>query len=202
MIDNWKVIFNGINNISLRMKEVYAEKDSNITKDDYFDILKSLKMLVNNKTKFFNIDTENIEEIELSPKGEIKSLTIYLYLVANGWNIKNLVLLNEENGKSLNVFTNMVGKTLETATKVTLNDNFVDFNTLKELTIKCDFVCDDGEVIKIRNAKIKFDSEFLNLDNDKQKVYYKLTPNNIGLKPITFGNPIVSDYIEGKIINF
>lgn len=147
------------------------------------------------KTKLFGFNTDSIE---IDTNGNIKSVKINFYFEGKGWSVKDLILFNDDTHKFLVVGD--VSNDKNQPTEKELTDSFIDFNNDSNLKISCNFTCNDGEVIHIKNIGLKINKEHLSLDQTTNKILYKLTPTILNLHPITFGNPTIHDYITAEIL--
>lgn len=129
----------------------------------------------------FNNETINFDEI----KDVLESIEIYFHTNINGYNIKNAELFCGDYCCEIGEIPN----TMLNSSKITLTSDNVNFKTLTNFVICLDLISDTNETIHLSEVILGLNELVVNGD----KIYYKLTADNLGLKPITF-NPSVEDY--------
>ena len=104
-------------------------------------------------------------------------IDLYFYsAMPSGWNIKNVnMLIGNET-----IHIDFIPK--DDPIKITITDL-----NISEITATLDCVCDDGEVMNLKNIRFAGKDFFVN----NAKIVYKITDVGLGLVPITFGGAVV-----------
>lgn len=141
------------------------------------------------KAKFFKTESgEELTEVIVDAETEeIKEISFNFFTTINGYFVRNVVL----NFNGYIVKIEQIDFLWYLASKVTLTSKNVDFDNLKEIDFTADLVSADGsgEIIHISGVTLNFDEAYVNFG----RIFYKITPNGLGLIPITF-NATVEDY--------